>query len=346
MNRPAVFLDRDGTLIEDKGYLGDPAQAIFYPGAFEALRRLGDHYLFFIVTNQNGIAKGLITRDDAKRVNDHVVARLAEEGVPIREVYTCIHQRSDGCECIKPKPFFLDKAARDHGVDLKRSFVLGDHPSDVQFAAGRGVRGIFLRSGHGDRHKDEVGVPCEIVPGIVEAATIIALLPSFRVYSTTAYPDVHACLWVTLAVVLAVLTARVKCGHRIWSLGLTCGIAVGLASSAKIFAITACIPVAVILWTGGRNAHNDVSRASSPWNRRRAVMLLSAVLGLGGVLLGEWRGSESGAVWRLRVLWHFPGVPLSRIRRELRRDTPEAYERVEELHRRITGRRHTWSDAS
>jgi len=86
-----------------------------------------------------------------------------------------------------------------------------------------------------------------------------------------------------------------------------------------------------------------------------AVLAVAAVGGKGakilayrdqGVLLGERRGNETGALWRLRVLWHFPGVPLSRLRWELRHDTEEAYERVDDLHRRITGRRHTWSDAS
>jgi L-threonylcarbamoyladenylate synthase len=175
MAKPAVFLDRDGTLIEDRGHLDDPSQVAFYPGTFEALRRLGGQFVLFIVTNQNGIAKGITTPGGVRRVNDFVVRRLAGEGIEIREVYCCPHQRSDGCECIKPNPYFPRQAERDHGVDLARSFVVGDHPPDVELAANVGARGIFVLSGHGEKHRDELGVPCEIAAGISEAVDRIAV---------------------------------------------------------------------------------------------------------------------------------------------------------------------------
>jgi L-threonylcarbamoyladenylate synthase len=175
MKRPAVFLDRDGTLIEDRGHLGDPSQAVFFPETAAALRRLGGRFLLFIVTNQNGIAKGFTRPDDVRRVNDHVVARLRETGVEIREVYTCPHQRSDGCACIKPNPHFLLKAEADHGVDLARSFVVGDHPADVELAANAGARGIYVLSGHGEKHRAELRVPCAVEPGISEAVDRIGV---------------------------------------------------------------------------------------------------------------------------------------------------------------------------
>jgi histidinol-phosphate phosphatase family protein len=169
MRHPAVFLDRDGTLIEDRGHLTDPAQVAFFFETVPALRRLGGRFLLFIVTNQSGVAKGAIPPEAVRRVNDYVVAYLREQGVKIREVYTCPHQRSDGCACIKPNPFFLRKAARDHGVDLSRSFVVGDHPTDVELAASAGARGIYVLSGHGEKHRAEVRVPCAVVSGISEA---------------------------------------------------------------------------------------------------------------------------------------------------------------------------------
>lgn len=174
MGTPAIFLDRDGTLIEDAGHLGDPAQVAFYPETFDALRRLGGQFLLFIVTNQSGIAKGVTTADGVRRVNDFVVRRLAEERVAIREVYCCPHQRSDGCACIKPNPHFVRKAAADHGVDVARSFVVGDHPADVELAANTGARGIFVLSGHGENHRADLKAPCEIVAGISEAVDRIA----------------------------------------------------------------------------------------------------------------------------------------------------------------------------
>src|SRR5215831_17148723 len=97
MTRPAVFLDRDGTLLEDLGYLGDPAKAVLFPETIPALRRLADRFLLFIVTNQSGVAKGLLKEEQVRRVNDRIRDLLAEGGIAIQETYSCPHERSDGC---------------------------------------------------------------------------------------------------------------------------------------------------------------------------------------------------------------------------------------------------------
>ncbi len=174
MTRPAVFLDRDGTLIEERGNLRSPDQVAFFPQTVDALRRLSDRFLLFIVTNQAGVSEGAITLDEATRVNDHVVRTLAQAGVAIRDVYCCPHVRADGCDCIKPKPHFMRQAERDHGVDLARSFTIGDHPCDVELATNVGARGLLVLSGHGAQHRAEVSVPCEFVPGISEGIDWIA----------------------------------------------------------------------------------------------------------------------------------------------------------------------------
>lgn len=171
--RPAVFLDRDGTLIEDRGHLRDPAEVVFYPDALDALRRLQERFLLFIVTNQNGIAKGILTADEVDRVNAHVVARLQGGGVLIREVYTCPHQRSDGCGCIKPRPHFPRRAAAAYGVDLEASWSVGDHPSDAELARGVGGTGIFVLTGHGEKHRGEIPPDVPVAAGIGEAADLI-----------------------------------------------------------------------------------------------------------------------------------------------------------------------------
>ena len=173
MNRPAIFLDRDGTLIEDRGHLSDPGQVLFYPETVQALRKLQPHFLLFIVTNQSGISRGVLRPEDADRVNAHVVQRLRDEGVAIRAVYCCPHTRDDGCACIKPKPYFLLQASIDHGIDLGRSFVAGDHPADVELAVNAGARGIYVLTGHGRKHRNELSVPCEIAEGISGAADAI-----------------------------------------------------------------------------------------------------------------------------------------------------------------------------
>ncbi len=170
---PAVFLDRDGTLIEDRGHLFDPEQAVFYSETVRALRRLQARFLLFIVTNQNGVSRGILRLEEVNRVNAHILQHLKNEGITIREVYCCSHTREDGCVCLKPKPYFLFQAAQDHSVDLSRSFVVGDHPADVKLAVNAGARGIYVLCGHGRKHRHELDVPCEIVEGIAEAADTI-----------------------------------------------------------------------------------------------------------------------------------------------------------------------------
>ena len=181
MGRAAVFLDRDGTLIEDRGAIRDPSQVAFYPETIDALRRLGGQFPLFIVTNQSWIAQGVLRVEEAATVNAFIVRRLAEEGIEIREVYTCPHAREDGCECHKPRPLFLRRAARDHGVDLSRSFVVGDHPADVELAAATGAHGIYLLTGHGEKHRAELSVLCDVRPGIAAAVDTIAARHGARV---------------------------------------------------------------------------------------------------------------------------------------------------------------------
>jgi histidinol-phosphate phosphatase family protein len=172
MKQPAIFLDRDGTLIEDAGFLRDAAEVDFFPQTFSALRGLR-RFVLFIVTNQSGIAKGDIAAEEARAVNAYVVRRLAEEGIQIRAVYCCPHQPSDQCECMKPKPYFLELAERDHGIDLKRSFVVGDHPSDAEFGHTVGAKAIYVLTGHGVKHRAELRVPACVVADIGAAAELI-----------------------------------------------------------------------------------------------------------------------------------------------------------------------------
>lgn len=168
--RPAVFLDRDGTVIEDRGVLAEPSEVVFFPDTVDALKRLHDRFLLFLVTNQPGVARGAITLEHVDRVNARVVSYLAEHGVTIAAVYVCPHQTSDGCSCSKPNPHFLHKAAAEHAVDLKRSFTVGDHPHDVEFAHAVGARGVYVRTGHGEKHLGDLPAGEIVVSGIGEAA--------------------------------------------------------------------------------------------------------------------------------------------------------------------------------
>ncbi len=166
----AVFLDRDGTIIEDRGDLGDPGQVTFINNCIDALRSLQQEYLLFIVTNQSGIAKGNLSHEDVKAVNDFVVESLSGAGVKITAVYTCPHARADDCECIKPKTHFLENAARDYAIELSRSFVIGDHPHDYQLAENAGARGIYVLTGHGRKHFNELSTDAVVAEDLGKAA--------------------------------------------------------------------------------------------------------------------------------------------------------------------------------
>jgi len=133
--RRALFVDRDGTLIVDVGYPRDPALVEPLPGAIDALRVLQPRFALVIISNQSGIGRGLISAAEAAAVHARVVERFAQAGVTFAGAYYCPHAPDAGCRCRKPAPGLLLDAARDLGLDLAASTMLGDKPSDL--AAGR-----------------------------------------------------------------------------------------------------------------------------------------------------------------------------------------------------------------
>ena len=143
MTTRALFLDRDGTLIVDVGYPRDPALVEILPGAVAALRALARDWVLVVISNQSGIGRGLITPIEATAVHDRFVAAFAAEGVAFAGVYYCPHAPDAGCPCRKPAPGMLREAARDLGLDLATSVMVGDKAADVEAgiaAGGRGVR--------------------------------------------------------------------------------------------------------------------------------------------------------------------------------------------------------------
>ena len=156
--RRALFIDRDGTLITDVGYPRDPALVEPIAGAIDALRELQASFVPVIISNQSGIARGLITCAEARAVHERVVELFARAGVGFAGAYYCPHAPDAGCACRKPAPGLLLDAARELGLDLARSVMIGDRPSDL--AAGRaagcgrvirfGQLGRFGPDGEGD----------------------------------------------------------------------------------------------------------------------------------------------------------------------------------------------------
>jgi D-glycero-D-manno-heptose 1,7-bisphosphate phosphatase len=144
---PAVFLDRDGTLIEDAGYPSDPDRVRPVPGAIEGLRRLGaTGLLLVVVSNQSGIGRGLVSTAAAAAVEQRFVSDFAAAGVAFAGIYVCPHRPEEGCRCRKPMPGMLLDAARDVGIALGNSFVIGDKPSDAEAGKRAGCGSILLSS--------------------------------------------------------------------------------------------------------------------------------------------------------------------------------------------------------
>ena len=142
--RPAVFLDRDGTLIEDKGFLGDPAGVEMLPTVVDALKLLSLHgFATVVISNQSGIARGLLDDAQVRSVNAEIVRRLAGDGLAIDGWYWCPHY-DEGCECRKPEPGLLHRALREHALTLDGAAMVGDRGSDVELGQRVGIPGIVV----------------------------------------------------------------------------------------------------------------------------------------------------------------------------------------------------------
>lgn len=156
----AIFLDRDGVVIEDRDYLADPGLIRFVPGALEALRRLQSHFRLVIITNQSGIARGFFTEQELSLFHRQLLILLNRREVFIDAVYYCPHHPDLGrrnyrrrCVCRKPEPGLIFQAAREFKLDLERSFMVGDKESDI--VAGRRA-GLFTFLLRGDLEKLEL----------------------------------------------------------------------------------------------------------------------------------------------------------------------------------------------
>jgi histidinol-phosphate phosphatase family protein len=142
--RPAVFLDRDGTLIEDRGFLGDPAGVELLPTVVDALRLLAAHdYATIVISNQSGIARGLLDEAKVRSVNAEIVRRLDGDGLAIDGWYWCPHY-DEGCDCRKPEPGLVRRAVREHALTLAGAAVVGDRGSDVELGQRVGIPGIVV----------------------------------------------------------------------------------------------------------------------------------------------------------------------------------------------------------
>jgi D-glycero-D-manno-heptose 1,7-bisphosphate phosphatase len=168
----AVFLDRDGVINANLERDGRPvapttlAEFRILPGVEDAVRRLKAHgYLVIVITNQPDVANGLTERSTVEAMHEVIRARLA-----VDDIRTCFHNDAAGCECRKPKPGLILAAAAEHGIDLARSYVVGDRWRDVAAGRAAGCATIFIDYGY---QQDGPSVPDKVAKSLPEAATFI-----------------------------------------------------------------------------------------------------------------------------------------------------------------------------
>lgn len=155
--KPAVFIDRDGTISEEVGYVNHVSRYRVFPFAAEAIRALNEAgWLAVLVTNQAGVARGYFEEEMIGRVHGLLAGELGKSGARLDAVYYCPHHPSVGeppyrldCDCRKPRPGLIRRAADELGIDLTRSWMVGDRYSDTELARNAGVRAAFVLTGYG-----------------------------------------------------------------------------------------------------------------------------------------------------------------------------------------------------
>lgn len=169
----AIFFDRDGTLIEDKGYLSSVQEVQFYKETVPALNLLKNNFLFFIITNQSGIGRGLTTEEEVEQVNNYLLSYLKSESLEIEEIFICPHISEDHCQCKKPSPYFIKLAAEKYNIDVQKSYIIGDHPSDIECGMNAGLQSLYVLTGHGTKHVAELNRKTLQFKNILDAANYI-----------------------------------------------------------------------------------------------------------------------------------------------------------------------------
>lgn len=157
MKQPAVFIDRDGTLSEEVGYLNHPSRLKLYSYSAEAIRLLNANlFLAIVVTNQSGVARGYFTEDLLLEVNRRLFSELENQGARLDALYYCAHHPTAGaapyrvdCDCRKPKPGLIARAREDFEFDSSSSWIVGDRYSDIVLGHNAGLRSAFVLSGYG-----------------------------------------------------------------------------------------------------------------------------------------------------------------------------------------------------
>jgi len=186
MSFRAVFLDRDGTLNEDTGYIKNPEEVKLFTGTAEGLFNLKNAgYKLIVISNQSGIARGLITVDDVKKINEKINQLLSVSKVKIDEFYFCPSHPDYSTEketrCRKPSPELVYTASREHKIDLQKSYFIGDSVSDILCGFNANLRTILVQTGQGKESlsilQKENKIPSFVAKNILDASNYILKQP-------------------------------------------------------------------------------------------------------------------------------------------------------------------------
>jgi len=147
----AIFLDRDGVIVEDTGYISSPGELILFPDVIPVLKKLQHSFRLIVVTNQSGVARGYFTEKDLFAINERVIQMLADYDIGLDAIYYCPHHPKVGkdeyridCECRKPKPGLLRIATEEFNIELDKSFLIGDQETDIQAGRAIGIKTIKI----------------------------------------------------------------------------------------------------------------------------------------------------------------------------------------------------------
>ena len=146
MKSPALFIDRDGTIIKqiDGYYISSIEQIELIENIFPAILMLqNEGYLIIIVTNQAGINKGILSNEQVDEINQHIIQLLKKQGIDISAVYVCPHKPDEQCKCRKPQPGLLLKAAKEYNIDLENSIMIGDTDKDTEAGLNAGLKKVI-----------------------------------------------------------------------------------------------------------------------------------------------------------------------------------------------------------
>jgi D-glycero-D-manno-heptose 1,7-bisphosphate phosphatase len=174
MKNKAVFLDRDGTIIRDLVYLNDPKGIEVFKESYPALELLYKNgFLIILVTNQSGVARGLVQETNVKIINDLIIKDFTGRKSPITAAYYCPHSVDGGCQCRKPNAGMLETAANEYNIDLKKSWMVGDRMSDVEAGRRAGAKGILLQNETTPPIDKNYATPEVICSDVLHAAKLI-----------------------------------------------------------------------------------------------------------------------------------------------------------------------------